>query len=116
MEEKEDELLYRIEVTDIPAEPAEIFMEIEYEGDKAEMCRDGKLIADSFFTGQFWEIGLKRFIDSDGTRASQFVADVAITPLYEDTRVYLQDWPKLRDGKACDLVNIHLITQYRVKV
>ena len=114
--EQDQEQLYKVMVTDIPCEPNEIFMEIEYEGDKAEMYRDGKLIADSFYTGQLWEIGLKRFIDSEERRLSSFEADIDITPLYEDSRVYLQDWPKLRDGKACDLVNIHLISQYRVKV
>jgi hypothetical protein len=114
--EQDQEQLYKIMVTDIPSEPNEIFMEIEYEGDKAEMYRDGKLIADSFYTGQLWEIGLKRFIDSEAGRLSSFEADIDITPLFEDSRVYLQDWPKLRDGKACDLINIHLISQYRVKV
>ena len=115
-EDSDDKALYSIEVTDISEEPEEIYMEIGYEGDMAQMYKGDKLIADSFYTGQLWEIGLKRFIDKDGERAKEFTADILITPLYEDTKVYLQDPPKLKNGMACDLINIHLISQYRVKI
>ena len=65
---------YNIKVSDIDEEVDEVYLHVKYAGDKAELYavsdvdifHEGELIADSFYTGQDWEIGLKRFIGSEG--------------------------------------------------
>ena len=39
----------------------DIFLTIDYTGDRAELYQDGKMIADWFTTGLPWRIGLRRF-------------------------------------------------------
>lgn len=39
----------------------ELYLDIEYLGDRAEVYRDGKLIADWFTTGDKWHLALKRY-------------------------------------------------------
>jgi hypothetical protein len=39
----------------------DIFLKIDYTGDKAQAFLDGRLVADHFYYGAPWEIGIKRF-------------------------------------------------------
>jgi len=39
----------------------DLFLQIDYTGDRAELYRDGKLAADWFTTGLPWRVGLRRF-------------------------------------------------------
>ena len=93
----------------------EIFASIEYEAEEASLYKDGEKIADNFYTGQEWEIGLKRYFDIYGEN-DRLSMDVELVPLKEDEKVYLQTWPKMVDGEASRLVNIHLIVQYCIKI
>ena len=100
-----------IKVSSLKDTADEYFMNISYEGNKAVLVKDGDIIADNFYTGQLWEIGLKRFLGGDS-----FEAKMEITPLYESDKIYLQSAPKMEDGKACRLGYINLIAQYRIKM
>ncbi len=75
-------------------------MILNYEGESAELYQDGRLVADSFYTGQSWEIGLKEL-------AHQQEADliVVIHPLKESAGIYLEKWPVMKHHRACRLVN-----------
>lgn len=93
----------------------EIFAQIEYAANTAGLYKDGKLVADSFYTGQLWEIGLKRFIDRYGESDTlEFTAE--LEPLFEGDKIYLQTWPEMQDGKASQIFYIHLIVQYCIKI
>ncbi len=96
-------------------EADEIFAHIGYEADTARLIKDGQVIADSFYTGQDWEIGLKRYYDSFG-KGERLDFEVSLEPLREDEKVYLQTWPEMEDGCACRLVHLHLIVQYCIKI
>ena len=75
------------------------------------------MIADSFYTGQKWEIGLKRFIDENGRRtADRFEAAVSVHPLKQGDGVYLEKWPPMEDGCACRITDISAVSQYRVRI
>ena len=52
------------------------------------LCQDGRLVADSFYTSGFWEIGLKRACSSAGADLI-----VVIHPLKESAGIYLEKWP-----------------------
>ncbi|RKM61285.1 beta-galactosidase [Butyrivibrio sp. CB08] len=93
----------------------EIFANIGYEGNTAKLYKDGKLIADNFYTGQDWEIGLKRYFDEYGN-ADEISFDLEIEPLKEGDAIYLQEWPDMKDGKASRINYIHLTAQFIIDI
>ena len=90
----------------------EVYMLIDYVGDTGKFYIDGEIATDSFYTGQIWEIGLKRYVDN------AIAADVFITPLYEKDKnsLYLQNWPQMEGGKACRINKVRLNTQFSIKI
>ncbi|MBO5623923.1 MAG: beta-galactosidase [Butyrivibrio sp.] len=113
--EKESDTQYTITVPGELKDAAEIFVHVDYEGDSAKLFKDEEIIADNFYTGQSWEIGLKRFYDRFGT-ANELKLRAELTPLCENDKIYLQNWPKMEDGKVCRIINILLIVQYRINI
>lgn len=93
----------------------EIFLHIMYEADSARLYIGSDLVDDSFYTGQDWEIGLKRYYDQFGTTDRRTLR-AELEPLLEGTKLYLQEWPKMENGRACRLFNTFLIVQKRVKI
>ena len=94
---------------------SEIFANISYEGNTASLCKDGELIADNFYTGQDFEIGLKRFFDiyPEGETIS---FDMEIKPLKQSDKIYLQTYPGMEDGMAARLLGVHLTAQYIIDI
>jgi hypothetical protein len=39
----------------------DVFLKVDYEGDRAELLLDGRTVADDYYRGEAWEIGLKRW-------------------------------------------------------
>ncbi len=109
---KNDRAFYEVNVKGIPEDSNEVYMHIGYEGDTAALFVDGEIATDSFYTGQEWEIGLKRYADTE------FRGEIVMTPLYESDKekMYLQNWPAMEDGKALRLNQIRLTTQYTIKI
>ncbi|WP_044957409.1 beta-galactosidase [Butyrivibrio sp. LC3010] len=122
---------YQISVTNIDEDIDEVYLHVHYAGDRGELLscgdldaiHDGELIADSFYTGQDWEIGLKRFIGSETAESLEesFEAKAVIYPLFEDQKIYLQEWPDLSeesDGKAaaCRIEGVDSVAQYKIKI
>ncbi len=93
----------------------EIFAHISYEANTARLSRDGVTIADSFYTGQEWEVGLKRFFDRFGEN-DELVLEAELEPLRESDELYLQSWPDMKDGRADRIVYILLMVQYRIRI
>ena len=94
------DLVLSIHVEGIRKELEEALLILNYEGESAELYQDGRLVADSFYTGQSWEIGLKKL-------AHQQEADliVVIHPLKESAGIYLEKWPVMKHHRVCRLVN-----------
>lgn len=93
----------------------EIFAHINYEANTARLLKDGEVQDDNFYTGQSFEVGLKRYFDKFG-EGDALTFELELEPLYENDKIYLQNWPTMQDGKACRLVNILLIVQYCIKI
>lgn len=76
------------------------FVKINYAGDVARLYENGVLVADNFFLGPdyVWEVGLKRF---GRGKAHEFRLE--IDPLAEKAPVFLEKWPPLKNGVACEL-------------
>ena len=93
----------------------EIFAHISYEAESGRLLKDGVTIADNFYTGQDWEIGLKRFYDRFG-RSEALLLDAELVPLKEDDKIYLQEWPDITGKSLARIVYILLIAQHRIKI
>ena len=104
------DLVLSIHVEGIRKELEEALLILNYEGESAELYQDGRLVADSFYTGQSWEIGLKEL-------AHQQEADliVVIHPLKESAGIYLEKWPVMKHHRACRLVNAETAAIIRVE-
>lgn len=88
----------------------DVFLNIDFEGDIAELTRDGELKADWFYTGLTWKIGLKRYAKE--LKDGKWILD--IRPLFKDSFIYLDKWPNLVDGKALNIVDYKIIPEYRM--
>ncbi|MCR4902442.1 MAG: beta-galactosidase, partial [Butyrivibrio sp.] len=100
----EDMEVYDLKVSGICEAADEVIVMIDHACDSGEVYvnHDGKptMIADNYYTGQKWEIGLKRFISSDeGKRLTDsFEGKIKINALHEDDKIYLQEFPRMEEG------------------
>jgi hypothetical protein len=107
----EGHMQYRISAEhDFMSGCGDVFLDIDFEGDIAEITRNGELMADCFYSGLTWRIGLKRFSQLLGS--GEWILD--ISPLYRDAYVYLDKWPEMKDGKALKLVQYSVVPEYRI--
>jgi hypothetical protein len=113
--EKVDDSRYRITLPGSLDGLSEIFTNISYEGNTASLYKDGELVSDNFYTGQDFEIGLKRFFDVYG-EGKEISFDLVIEPLMEDDAIYLQNWPVMQDGKAEKLLGVHLTAVHIIDI
>ncbi len=72
----------------IPAHVDNILLDIDYTGDTGMGFLKGKLVADNFYNGMTWEIGLRQFMQNPGKQKMIFY----FRPIYQDA-TYLQDLP-----------------------
>ncbi len=89
----------------------EAMLHVHYAGESAELYQDSELIADSFYTGQTWEIGCADFA-KDGL--CEF--DVVIHPLTKETPVFLEELPEFENGVACRIEEISTAAIYRIRL
>lgn len=95
---------YEVQIN-IQEKPADAFVIIDYQGDSARLFLDGKCIADHFYIGKPWEIGLRRF-------DFPHKLNIEIKALEENAEIFLEEWPALKDGRACDLTKISVEVEY----
>jgi beta-galactosidase len=94
---------------------SELFLEIKYQGDVARLYSDHRLLTDDFYNGQTWSIGLRRFLDPEGT--GKF--ELHILPLRKDAPVYLElsnpaDYSAR--GQVEKLDSIRLVPEYELVI
>lgn len=89
--------------------PEDCFLHVDFAGDKAKLYVDDVQVSDWFYTGDKWEIGLKRFhLPSKIT--------IEITPLAADARKFLEKWPEMINGSACRIDGIECKTEESSKL
>ncbi|GAA4812529.1 beta-galactosidase [Streptomyces ziwulingensis] len=72
----------------------EVLLRLAYTGDVARAYVGGRLVADHFWYGPDWEIGLRRL----GEEAVEHGVEIRILPLARDSKVYVD--ASVRDGLA----------------
>jgi beta-galactosidase len=95
-----------------PAGPGEAILRITYEGDVARLYAGSRLIADDFYHGRPWEIGLKRIPAAD-LKAG---LELKILPLRRDAPIFFSAGARPSfgpGGDALELKDVRVIPDYR---
>lgn len=87
----------------------ELFLRLDFAGDAAELWLGGQCVADQFFYGDFWEVGLGRF-------GFPQKLTLKIFPLHSSDRVLLDVKPEFTDGVCCRLNGIQTILERKEEV
>ena len=88
---------------------SDIFVSFDYTGDKASLYgfKDGKrvLILDNFYLGEEypWEIGLKRFKESEIDFKN---LELEIIPLQKNAEIYIEKWPEFSGREIAALHSV----------
>lgn len=110
--EETGDLTAHIHVDGITADLDEAFLILHYAGASAELYHDGRLVADNFYTGQPWEIGLTRIAAGQ----ESLDLDVVIHPLHAGDPIYLYEWPEMERGIACRILGAETAAVYNVVI
>ncbi len=93
--------LYQLDITYPASDYEDAFLKIDYSGDEADLFLNGKKVADWFYTGNTWSVGLKKFGFPESVT-------LAIEPLRKDAFVYLEIQPQYTENVACSLDKIRV--------
>ena len=91
-----------------------VFVEIDYVGDRGMAFIDGLLATDHFYNESKWEIGLKEFIPKLSGKEMVLI----FHPLYEDQEALIDfnHLPKFTDGKHLNIKSINIVNEYKAIV
>jgi hypothetical protein len=92
-----------------------LFLSISYTGDVARLSTNQKLLADNFYNGLTWSVGLCRFSEEIGKDP----LELSILPLRADAPIFLEGRfrPAFRNSQQLvDLKGVTLSTQYQFRV
>ena len=92
-----------------PEECEDCFLQLDFDGDQANLFLDGKLLADWFYTGKTWEIGMKRFGFPEKV-------ELEILPLQESDPVFLETRPEFENGVACKLKKAEVQGEWNIPI
>lgn len=78
-----------------------VFLYVDYEGDRLDLCIDGEKVNDHFYMGVDFEIGLRHY---------NYPKQVCLRvyPLDEKTDIYVEKVPTYRNGKALNLLGVKI--------
>jgi hypothetical protein len=92
----------------------DVFLQVDYEGDIGNAFIDGRLVADDFYRGAAWEIGLKRFAPELLNKEMY----LHISPLRKGTTIVLDSSMAINEtfeGEEIANINgIRLVPEYQV--
>ena len=84
------------------------FLTISYHGESARLYLDGELIADDFYAGVPWVIGLSGF---DFPKEIELIVET----LYENDEIYLEKWPEMKCGEINSVDFLGLSSETRMR-
>ena len=90
----------------------DVLLRVHYLGDAAQAWLDGNLMADNFYNGMPWEIGLKRFMPE--VLEKGFV--ICMVPMCEENQIYLENWVLKPSPDVARIEKIDVICEREVMV
>lgn len=87
------------------SELEDYFLQLTYDGDQAAIYLEGEKVADHYYMGEPMEISLRRF---------GFPREIVmkVTALSADAKVYLEHWPPMVEGQACQLRKVDIQMEF----
>ena len=87
-----------------------LYLKVDYSGDKAKVYFNNRLVADDFNSGASWEVGLNRL---------QFPLEsqpllLELYPLAENARIYFDDEAALNNAFNASLKKISLVPEHQI--
>ncbi|MCR5031774.1 MAG: beta-galactosidase [Lachnospiraceae bacterium] len=92
---------FELDITYPASDVGDAFLKIDYSGNEADLYRNGKKVADWFYTGNTWSVGLKKLGFPD-------TLTLTVEPLPENEHVYLEIQPQYSENVACSLDKIRV--------
>jgi hypothetical protein len=92
---------------------SDLYLGVHYQGDEARFLSGSHLLADNFFNGTEWQIGLKRFLS--GPSSATF--SLQILPLSRQAPIFFEPGMQPRfgnDGQAGALDSVEALPEYEV--
>jgi len=87
-----------------------IYLKMDYSGDIGRCYFRDRLVADNYFNGQKWTIGLKKF----GVQLEGQTFDISITPLKADYEMFFDlDPAQVKTGKA-EIHQFTVVPEYKI--
>ena len=87
----------------------DVFLTVDYEGDQAELLLEGRKVADDYYRGEPWEIGLKRW-DFPKTMLLRIFALPETAPVFTDEPLTYEN------GRALRLKGVTAQEEFRVRL
>ncbi len=87
----------------------DVFLTVDYEGDQAELLLDGRKIADDYYRGEAWEIGLKRWNFPN-------VVTLRIFAMFQNAPVFTDEPLTYENGRALRLNGVTVQEEFRVRI
>jgi len=92
---------------------SDLFLAIHYQGDEARLLSGNRLLADNFYNGSAWRIGLKRFLSAPST--GPFTLQVL--PLDQRAHIFFEPGSSPafgKDGQAGSLQTVEALPEYEL--
>lgn len=96
---------YTIEIS-YEDDAMDYFLRLDYLGESAKLYIDGKMVADHFYYGDAWKIGLRRLGFPKSVTLEVYL-------LTKDTKVYLESWPDMGEEGIMHLQKVEVEQQRR---
>ncbi len=111
----EKTLTYELEISNIPQNSSDVFMDISYLGNTARLYQNGSLADDQIFCGEDykWQIGLKKF----GFGNLKFVIEIDALFAEQKNNTFIENWPDFgTEKKLCVLKSVVLNQEQTLKL
>lgn len=108
VQENPDSTIYEIQIEYLD-KADEYFLTIDYRGESAKLYLEEELVADNFYYGDKWSVGLERF-----GYPSKLKLEIAA--LSRDEKIFLEEWPFMEGDQVMKLEEICVVSQIRIVV
>lgn len=105
-EEEKDSITYHVRLNYAGKKAEDYLLWIEYAGFGLEIRKDGEKINDHFYTGQKVPVSLRYFDFPENL-------EIKIQALHKEDWVFIEKWPRLKDDRACELIEVSVIEENR---
>lgn len=105
-EEEKDSITYHVRLNYTGKKAEDYLLWIEYAGFGLEIRKDGEKINDHFYTGQKVPVSLRYFDFPENL-------EIKIQALHKEDWVFIEKWPRLKDDRACELIQVSVTEENR---